>query len=46
MEHPHAVYQRFPFLERDAAGDHRFPAGMPGIPLMYSLRARKPRERA
>ena len=42
VEHPHAVYQRFPFLVRDGAGDYRFPAGMRGIPLMYSLRARKP----
>ncbi len=42
VEHPHAVYQRFPFLVRDGAGDHRFPEGMRGIPLMYSLRARKP----
>ncbi|MGE0028326.1 MAG: class I SAM-dependent methyltransferase [Thermoleophilia bacterium] len=42
VEHPHAVYQRFPFLERDAAGGFRFPEGMPGVPLMYSLRARRP----
>jgi len=42
VEHPHAVYQRFPFLERVAPGDHRFPQGMRGIPLMYSLRARRP----
>jgi SAM-dependent methyltransferase len=46
VEHAHEVSARFPFLERDAAGDFRFPAGMLGIPLMYSLRARKPREGA
>jgi SAM-dependent methyltransferase len=42
VEHPHVVYERFPFLVRDEAGDYRFPEGMRGIPLMYSLRARRP----
>ena len=44
VEHPHVVYERFPFLVPDEAGDLRFPEGMAGVPLMYSLRARRPPE--
>jgi len=37
----HTLFPRWPFLVED--GDtYRMPAGMPSIPLMYSLRARKP----
>lgn len=40
-EHAHTVYRRFPFLEEVGDGDYRFPDGMPGVPLMYSIRARR-----
>jgi SAM-dependent methyltransferase len=42
VEHAHTVYARFPFLEQHGPREFRFPAGMRGIPLMYSLRARRP----
>jgi SAM-dependent methyltransferase len=38
-EHDHTLFPRWPFLEKH--GDsYRFPAGQPGLPLIYSLRAR------
>lgn len=37
-EHDHTLMQRWPFLERDGDTWH-MPAGMPTLPLMYSLRA-------
>ncbi|MFR9727102.1 class I SAM-dependent methyltransferase [Streptomyces sp. MS19] len=41
-EHGFTLFQAYPVLERDeAAGVHRFPAGHPGVPLMYSLAARR-----
>ncbi|MEO3752547.1 methyltransferase domain-containing protein [Streptomyces sp. B6B3] len=40
-EHPFTLFQRYPVLERDEDGYHRFPPGQPGVPLMYSLRATK-----
>jgi SAM-dependent methyltransferase len=36
------VLQRWPFMERDADGLFRMPAGQPSMPLMYTLRARRP----
>jgi SAM-dependent methyltransferase len=39
-EFDHTLFPRWPFLVHD--GDtYRLPAGMPSIPMMYSLRARK-----
>jgi len=41
-EHPITLWQRFPFLERRGDGTYHLPAGMPSLPLMYSLVADKP----
>jgi len=41
-EYPRITWQHFPYLERDADGLWRTPAGLPEIPLIFSLRARKP----
>ena len=41
-EHPYTLFPRWPFLERGVGGTYRLPAGVPALPLMYSLRARKP----
>lgn len=43
-EHPDTLFPRWPFLETrpDSPDVYRMPAGMPSLPLMYSLRARKP----
>ncbi|HEX6417782.1 MAG TPA: methyltransferase [Acidimicrobiales bacterium] len=40
-EWDHTLFPRWPFLVRDADA-YRMPAGMPSLPLMYSLRARRP----
>jgi SAM-dependent methyltransferase len=40
-EHDHTVEPRWPFLERSADGNYRLPEGMPSLPLMYSLLARR-----
>ncbi|MFN8039132.1 MAG: class I SAM-dependent methyltransferase [Acidimicrobiales bacterium] len=41
-EHDHTLWARWPFLERHDDRSYRFPAGYPSLPLMYSLRARRP----
>jgi 2-polyprenyl-3-methyl-5-hydroxy-6-metoxy-1,4-benzoquinol methylase len=41
-EHDYTLFPRWPFLERSGFDTYRFPPGQPRIPLMYSLRARKP----
>jgi SAM-dependent methyltransferase len=42
-ERVETLYPRWPFLERDArARVFRFPEGSPEIPLMYTVRARRP----
>lgn len=41
-EHPFTVYEQFPFLEKNAPERWRFPANDEPIPLMFSLRAKKP----
>ncbi len=41
-EHDHTLFERWPFLERHDDGTFWLPAGMPRLPLMYSLRASKP----
>jgi SAM-dependent methyltransferase len=36
------LFQRWPFLVRHDDGTYRLPAGMPSLPLLYTLRARRP----
>jgi len=38
-ERPFTLWQRWPLLEEHDDGTYQFPAGMPRIPLSYSLRA-------
>ena len=40
-EHPMQFYQQFPFLAQDAQGWWRWPPPDLGLPLLFSLRARK-----
>lgn len=42
-EYDHQVFQQWPFMERDGAV-YRMPEAMPQLPLMFTLRARKPCE--
>jgi SAM-dependent methyltransferase len=42
-EFEYTGFQRFPFLERGEDEVYRMPAGMPRIPLAYTLKATKPR---
>ncbi len=42
-EHDHTLFPRWPFLRRSPSGAYLLPEGTPRLPLMYSLRARKPR---
>lgn len=44
-EHDVSLFPRFGSLVRHEDGFFRFPAGRPRIPLMYSLKATKPRQR-
>ena len=41
-EFDYTLFPRWPFLVKSDRGTYRLPEGMPSIPLMYSLRARKP----
>jgi SAM-dependent methyltransferase len=41
-EHDFTLYPRWPWLERHDDGTYRFPADRPTIPLMFSVRARRP----
>ncbi|MFG2138984.1 class I SAM-dependent methyltransferase [Streptomyces sp. NPDC048650] len=41
-EHDMTMFQRFTTLRRDGDGYYRLPHGRPRIPLMYSLKARRP----
>ncbi len=41
-EHDHTLFERWPLVERHDDGTYWLPAGMPRLPLMYSLRARRP----
>ena len=40
-EHDHQAYPQWPFMVRDGFV-YRMPEGIPRLPLMYTLRARKP----
>lgn len=42
-EHDYTLAPRWPFLVVHDDGTYHFPDGMPSLPLMYSLRARKDR---
>ncbi len=42
-EHPFSVYGQLPMLQPDGTGYWRFPQGAQPIPLMFSLKATKPR---
>jgi len=41
-EYDYTVFPRWPMLEKSDFDTYRLPEGTPRIPLMYSLRARKP----
>jgi SAM-dependent methyltransferase len=41
-EFDHTLFARWPFLERHDDGTYWLPEGMPSLPLMYSLKLRKP----
>jgi SAM-dependent methyltransferase len=41
-EHPYTLFARWPFLWREEGGVYRLPPEVPSLPLMYSLRARRP----
>ena len=40
-EHDFTLFPRWPFLVKDGRDIYRLPPGMPSLPLMYSLRARR-----
>jgi SAM-dependent methyltransferase len=41
-EHDHTLFPQWPFLKKSGFDTYRLPEGTPSLPLMYSLRARKP----
>jgi SAM-dependent methyltransferase len=41
-EFAHTLYARWPFLERHDDGTYHMPADRPPVPLLYSIRMRKP----
>jgi SAM-dependent methyltransferase len=41
-EHDYTLFPRWPFLEKRGFDTYRLPEGHPSLPLMYSLRARRP----
>ncbi len=41
-EYPCISWQQFPFLVQDDEGMWRLPEGMPSLPMLFALRARKP----
>jgi SAM-dependent methyltransferase len=43
-EHDYTLFPAWPFLVKSGFDTYRLPEGMPKLPLMYSLRARKPPE--
>ena len=43
-EHNYTLFPRWPFLKKSGFDAYRLPEGAPRLPLMYSLRARKPDE--
>jgi len=41
-EHDHTLFPRWPFLTREGRDTYRLPEGSPSLPLMYSVRFRRP----
>ena len=41
-EHDYTLFPQWPFLKKSGFDTYRLPEGTPSLPLMYSLRARKP----
>ncbi len=41
-EHDYTLFPRWPILEKSGFDTYRLPEGTPNLPLMYSLRARRP----
>ena len=41
-EHDYTLFPRWPMLEKSGFDTYRLPEGTPDLPLMYSLRARRP----
>jgi hypothetical protein len=41
-EHAQTTFERWPFLQKSGRRGWRMPEGRPRLPLMYSLRARRP----
>jgi hypothetical protein len=41
-EHDYTLFPRWPFLEKSGFDTYRLPEGTPKVPLMYSMRARRP----
>jgi len=41
-EHDYTLFPRWPILEKSGFDTFRLPEGTPNLPLMYSLRARRP----
>jgi hypothetical protein len=41
-EFPYSIERWFPFMELGDDGYFHMPAGVPSIPLLYSIRANKP----
>ena len=41
-EHPVALRARWPFLQRNRDGTYGMPSGQPELPLLFSIRARRP----
>ena len=41
-EFDYTLFPRWPFLVKSGRDTFRLPEGVPSLPLMYSLRARKP----
>jgi SAM-dependent methyltransferase len=44
-ERDYTLFPRWPILEKSGFDEYRLPEGVPNIPLMYSLKARKPNDR-
>jgi SAM-dependent methyltransferase len=42
-EHPYTLRARWPFLERQPDRTYHMPAGQPEVPLLYSVKATRPR---
>ena len=41
-EYDYTLFPQWPFLQKSEDNTYRLPEGTPSLPLMYSLRARRP----